>query len=80
MHLFALLKEGLSNNVSDLQLIKFISFFQEGENDHFINCPSQSKVLTGISVDGAILKLSLKPSSKGSPINANLPHTLWCNS
>ena len=31
-------------------------------------------VFTGIEVAGVILKLSLKPNSKGSPTRLNLPH------
>ncbi len=71
---FAPLKEGFSVIVSDLQLIRFISGFQDGEYDHFISWPSQSIVFTGIDVEGVILKLSLNPNSKGSPAKLNLPH------
>ena len=55
MHLLASLNDGLSYIDSFLQLIRFMFCFQDGENDHFTNWPSQSIVFIGIIDPGETL-------------------------
>ena len=73
-HRSAVLKEGFSWMVSLRQLIRSISFFQDGPYDHLINNEALL-VFTGIFEEGAMLKFLRyeTPNTLSSDIT-NRPH------